>query len=389
MSRATILFGAGAENCFGICDGSKFAHKVVGIDASEMNKAIYEFYKKKIKLLTGELKDWYPYLFKEVSRNDENLRKRFWEACIRKKLLDTKEILNMKKDYDKEVEEMLKALESDENEAERKKIENEYTSYMGIIDENFHTLIAPRVLGPQKFCSVLAYYTRAYLEIVRGLLQGNDEMEYYKQILENPDGIVKKIEKSLSTDQRFHQNCSYYSILKKYNNHCKVITTNYTPICEEITDVDKDDIAYVHGKIGWFESAYRRKVYDVNHCDEKLPDDDLLFPYLFIQSGIKPVIEEKQIKEYGKAIQFLEDTERIIVVGYRINADDNHLNAMLSSAIRRKNKTFCYLDFDDKSEDEILHRLHIDRNEIECFSYKKINRENCFDVFEEVIKDIN
>ena len=392
--KTLIIFGAGAECCFGICNGMDFAHKVVGIkttEMEEMDEVIAEYYKGKLKKTSGQLKVWYPDEFKDVPFSDERLQVRFLEACIKKKWLDDGDSTDSKGtkiDYEEKTKKKMEELENNKDEINR--IENDYTSYMDLIDEYFHTLIAPRMLGPQKFCSVVAYYTRAYLTIVQGLLkenkEGNEEggsQKKYESILDRPKEVLYDINSAIDHSARYDIQ-SYYSILKKYKEKCSVITTNYTPLCEKIAGLEECDIAYVHGKIGWFESAYRRRVYDVRN--DELPEDDLLFPYLFIQSGVKPIIEEKQLNEYGKALNFLQNAERIIVVGYRVNADDNHLNAILSNALYKGDKTFCYLDFENSGAEKILQRLRLDRDEIKGYIYKTINNGNCLDEFEKLLE---
>ena len=61
---------------------------------------------------------------------------------------------------------------------------------------------------------------------------------------------------------------------------------------------------------------------------EELPSNELLFPYIFIQSGIKPIVEEIIINEYSKAISYLKEVDKIIIVGFRLNYDDNHINSL-------------------------------------------------------------
>ncbi|MEG0276763.1 MAG: hypothetical protein RR630_07030, partial [Coprobacillus sp.] len=53
------------------------------------------------------------------------------------------------------------------------------------------------------------------------------------------------------------------------------------------------------------------------------------FPFLLAQSMIKPIIHPYQIKEYHKAIESLENANFLVILGYGLNEDDNHVNALL------------------------------------------------------------
>ena len=52
------------------------------------------------------------------------------------------------------------------DEAEKDDIIDKNSSYMGILDERFYTLIHPRVLGIEKFWTVVHCYWHAYLTLV-------------------------------------------------------------------------------------------------------------------------------------------------------------------------------------------------------------------------------
>lgn len=383
-----FLFGAGAENPFEIIDGKEFAKTVVGINCENMNNAIYDHYKS---VENG----WYPDYHTNL-KSDVNLVK----AAIRKKLLDeyivedeskrnkkdesdNKEDESTKKNYDEEAKRQFEEIKNDET--KKDEIISEYTSYMGLLDEYFHTLINPRPLGPYKFWNVITCYTRAYLSIIK-CFYGDKQWtkEDYSNILNDPIKAIKNVKMAAQNMSSKKEN--YYDVLKNLNYNFKVVTTNYTPLCEIKTGVKSRNIAYVHGKLGWFEDPYTWSVYDVNDENFEVPKDSILFPYLFIQSGVKPIVERKQICEYYKMIRFFDKSSKIIITGYRINCDDNHLNGMIRNCIMRNQKVI-YLDFDKNSNREkILNRLHINAD-IQNFIWKPINSENCIGEFKNAIEN--
>lgn len=370
MKKTTILFGAGADRQFDISGGKNFARNVLGINTTNLNDAIKKFYNK------GNFSShnsWYP-KYQEKAWKDKDLL----EAAIKKYILDEKTKINTRKDYTEQI--IRKRTNMTEKEKER--VLDQHTSYMGILDERFHTLIAPQALGPYKFWSVVQCYTRAYLSIVGEILyekaiEDISTDEYY-HILEHPKETIERINNACLSP-RFFDPESYYSILKTHKNIC-VVTTNYTPCCEKISEVHPEQIAYVHGKLGLFESPFEWQIYDAKN--DLLPKDELLFPYLFVQSGIKPIVDRTQIQEYHKMLNFFDSSERIVIVGYRINADDNHINGMLRSAIITGKKKVIYLDYDKNSSEDIIRKRLRLTNESKNFIWKPINEKNSLSVFE-------
>ncbi|MBP5311321.1 MAG: hypothetical protein J6112_00605 [Clostridia bacterium] len=110
------------------------------------------------------------------------------------------------------------------------------------------------------------------------------------------------------------------------------------------------------------------------------------FPYLFIQSGVKPVVERTQIEEYAKMVKFFDESDKIIVLGYRLNYDDNHINSIIRSAVKQ-NKEVVYLSFNDKKVAPLSNKEVHDKLKLPmiCPSLKffEIDGSNASRVFEE------
>ena len=376
MKTSCVLFGAGADIPFRISGGREFAFKVLGIDTDDMNSAIKKYFRE--KLPNYEHNTWYP-PYDPMKWEEKDLV----EAAVRKNLLSSMEdTIQFKKEYDEQVKANVKKWMQSGKEERYKFIENN-TSYMGLIDEKFHTIISPKVLGPKKFWSVISCYIRAYLLIVGDIIAKKKNQtlnkDDYEEFLRNPAEAIKNID-SFCDSQKAKE--SYYSILSNVtDNDIRIITTNYTPLCQSISGVSDDKIAHIHGKLNWFESPYNLKIYDVPR--ETLPNE-LCFPYLFIQSGIKPIVDAVQIREYAKMLRYLEDSDQLIIVGYRLNSDDNHINGIIRSYLEKKEVVF--LDFEEKTEKEekakesnILRKLRVDSNK--NFKYIKINSSNGYSVF--------
>lgn len=360
-----VLFGAGAEQGFGLSGGEDFARKVLGLDASSLNDAIEDHYKE---LLKNEGDNWYPN-FVNTNWKTETLLK----AALSKKYLD--ESFDTKTEYESKIKNEIKETENDT--VFQNNIIDSYSSYMGIIDGIFHTLINPKVLGPKRFWRVVICYSRAYAYLIGKMCQPETvSKDLYYRILSDW-AFTKETMRNFADLHKSDE--SYYSIIKEYSD-IKVVTTNYTNLCETISGIKEDDIAYVHGKFGWFESPKELTTYDA--FNEPLPST-LVFPYIFIQSGIKPIVDHRQLAEYSKMLKFVDEADAIFVLGYRINLDDNHINSILKTAAL-KGKKLIYFDFDDLEKTVILRRLRLK----DCSNLRvvKINADNSFENFERELK---
>lgn len=371
----TILFGAGAEVDFGLSGGADFAKKVLGIESDELKKAVDGY----LKHITKKYKDcWYPDCSSKKWEEEKII-----EAALRKKFLD--EEFNSKKKYDNKVKKEVKRLTKEPKKwQEIQDLIDQNTSYMGILDESFHTLINPRVLGPRIFWRVVECYTRAYVYLM-GQMYNNDTKrnltEKYKDILNTPNEVFERMHEFAKPKLDFD---SYYKIIRNNDKEkrIRVVTTNYTTLCEEISGLCEDQVAHVHGKFGWFESAKKLQVFEVGK--EELPKD-ILFPYIFVQSGVKPVVDEKQLREYAKMLNFFDDSQVLFIVGYRINYDDNHINSLIRSFLKKEKKVV-FFDYDEQlGRNNVFKRLRLDNSG--QLEYVKIGKKDCLKTFRDKLDE--
>jgi hypothetical protein len=213
----------------------------------------------------------------------------------------------------------------------------------------------------------------------------DDDVEW---IMNNP---VKSHRKMWTTARQYKKDDSYYKIIRECNgtSEINVITTNYTPLCSAITELcEKRFIAYVNGSFRWFEQAKEMRILDVTKADEDFSKKDY-FPFIFLQSGVKPIVSSVQIEEWHKAISFLKDAERLVIVGYRANCDDNHLNSIIREYIL-KGKEVIYLaydaDYKEKTRFFNSFRLEQKKDGQENVRIEHVCKNNAIDIFESYIK---
>jgi len=148
-------------------------------------------------------------------------------------------------------------------------------------------------------------------------------------------------------------------------------------------------IVYVHGRLNWFECPYTLQVYDSqDEADQNAFNNYLLFPYIFIQSGIKPVVERKQLNEYRKALKFFDEADELVILGYNLNVDGNHLNSLFHSFVLRDGKKVTYFNYNNEDfiEQYLKQRLRVYESEKVNVEIININGQNGLEVFEDFVK---
>lgn len=160
--------------------------------------------------------------------------------------------------------------------------------------------------------------------------------------------IFEKLRKPYDID--FSNGC-YYSILANSGIDCNIITTNYTDIVNAFADRGGDDIVYLHGKMTLFEDLKSLSVFDcrtLQNTNTKLSRNNQFsntIPFILIPSGVKPIICQRQIQEFAKFIHALDQSEYLIVLGYRFNSEDNHINSIIAEWLRRRHRKLLYLNY--------------------------------------------
>ena len=257
------------------------------------------------------------------------------------------------------------------------------------LDEKFNSLRDIKLCSNSK--RVINAYFTVFLLMFESLYEITESFEWtYKTIFEK---LNMSYDISCSTE-------NYYKILAESNIECSIATTNYTDVIR--TETGKEDIVYLHGKLTWFESLSSLSVYD---CTKSNDREDLenkigpetIIPFIMIPSGVKPLICRKQIKEFNSFIDNLEQSQYLVIVGYRFNSEDNHINSIIAEWLTGQNRKLIYLNFDGDTDLSFFKRCNIDINnrlddmkDIKGLNYKifniAIDKHNGRTVFKDVLE---
>ena len=187
--------------------------------------------------------------------------------------------------------------------------------------------------------SIVGAYLTILLEMIHSVYQSQFEES---SPIKEWNTLFELLEKQYPLRER--KDNSYYEILRKADlDSCsyKLATTNYTKyIYDACNDIDENQIAFLHGKLTWFEDRKNLIIYDLENSSDKenlntiVDKNDTLIPFILIPSGVKPIICTKQLLEYAKFIHQLEKSNTLCVLGYRLNSEDNDINSIISKWLR-------------------------------------------------------
>lgn len=270
----------------------------------------------------------------------------------------------------------------------------------GSLDSYFHTIIDPYKYGPIKFSRIFNYYWACYFTILHDVLkffiqQGKIEFESYftaegqlnyLMVLRNLQQLTKMLYNINVSD--IAPTDSYYQLihqeLQKHKDKVQcagVITSNYYKFAEIVY---KEPI-YLNGQLNLFE--YPELLEVVNIADQEYTDR-ILFPFVFGQSLVKPIVNPVQTEAFHRFNNLLNGNNSVdilVIIGFNINEDDNHINAFLHQYVQKGKKLIVVTK--SKPED-IAKRLKCSGSEpkIHTVAYGN-NQKTVADLFDKITNE--
>lgn len=364
-----FLFGAGAEAAYQLPLGEQFTLETILNKRADMYEELKVFYED--RMVSDYIQTYRKeYLFKKTSNSFYEMIYRALKQC--KEDLpngnidnETQEFLKFYYDshtprndtkltFRENVVEVMynyitKSISTNPNRNHYKyKSIFERMTYYGTVEKDFSSIIDPNGAGLIQFWRFVNYLWSAFFSITLPLLDNSElfmnkiyypqyEVNKYQAVLQNLNDVVSFLYSNeyLNSVQQF----GYYGKLqKKFAERINcALTTNYTPFVKNIFN----KTAYLAGELSLFEYPHQLEVKDITKSS--LTKKSFVFPFLLTQAPVKPIIEPKQIKQYSKMYTALNNSKHLIILGYNINNNDNHINAYIREFVR-KTKThliFC------------------------------------------------
>lgn len=224
----------------------------------------------------------------------------------------------------------------------------EKLSFYSTLDSDFNYLRLPNIYK-KECCNVMKLYYSAYLSILEAIIN----KEYYQKLISSNASIDKneyynEYKKGIKSVINEHNGTTYYDIMKKYIASIDaIITTNYTYIIDEILSEEK--CFHIHGTMEEFEGLETKNVYKLT----EIPNNEIVFPYILIQSGVKPIINQKEIETFFRAFNKLKDANIIIVLEYSFSSDDEHVITVFKELLKDNARRIYYFNYVEKAKDKI------------------------------------
>lgn len=162
----------------------------------------------------------------------------------------------------------------------------------------------------------------------------------------------------------------YYHDILAIKDKCKINaigTTNYNSFIEEIT---QEKVFYLNGSVNDYYDPYLNKIVSV---EENSIKNHIVVPFLFTQSGIKPLTSVKMSERYVELFHKFKDADIICICGFGFNSDDGHINGMFRELIEDYGKEITILDFADGNQYNEKNRKIYYQNKLRLDNRKGIN----------------
>lgn len=393
----TFLFGSGADSDYNarLKSGASFARVL-----------LLDMYAKERRQLVGE--NYANYKLIHPNSTKVFLQSVASNKELARKMLENEDVDKCMSYYEKGSNEVkydiiqgicktwLNALKSEYTDEDKVcKFFLEHAVFFDSLDEKFNSLrVIPHNKNAKK---VINAYLSIYILMLQSMFDFEKDFEWtYSNII----NLLTDENRTLPpTDEKNN----YYSILKNSALEYNVATTNYTNFVESSTS---KEVVYLHGKMTWFEDLKHLTIYDCTiESERKKIEDNIenIIPFILIPSGVKPLICSKQIEAFHNFIEQMNQSNLLVIIGYRFNSEDNHINSIINEWLYSSNDNkLIYFNFEESVDFNelgwLIEKTDVEKMEFsdECslkISDKRIsnivvNETNCHKAFEMFLKKL-
>lgn len=143
--------------------------------------------------------------------------------------------------------------------------------------------------------------------------------------------------------------------LKEYFDLSAIGTTNYNNFVQQVITETVIDVPIYHlnGSVNEYYDPYKNEILtDPTEVDKK---DRILVPFIFTQSGVKPLTSVGMSRKYVNLYDHFVNSDAVCVIGYGFNGDDGHINGMFRSLVEQENKRLFIFHYsnDNRTEQQL------------------------------------
>lgn len=204
---------------------------------------------------------------------------------------------------------------------------SEALDYQALIDSHYRYLYKPKAEWA-KFCkiSIFLYTARNYI-----------------------------LRKASACQEAINNGSGYYHDLLKVNPEDVIITsigtTNYNNLIEDV--VITKNVIHLNGNVDDYYDPYSNKIQSLT-LEQLKEQDRILVPFIFTQSGIKPLTSVEMARKYVQLFDAYKSSDVIVAVGFAFNGDDGHINGLFRELLDEHGKKIIVICMrGDKSDDDL------------------------------------
>lgn len=147
----------------------------------------------------------------------------------------------------------------------------------------------------------------------------------------------------------------YHDLLKlKSNKICvkSIGTANYNNLVRDVLKDDLPDlkVSHLNGSVNEFYNPYLNTIVELNE-DALSKQSHIVVPFIFTQSGIKPLTSVRMSRRYVELYDDFLDVDAIVVVGFGFNSDDGHINGLFRALVDDERKNLIVVGYDSGQVD--------------------------------------
>ena len=252
--------------------------------------------------------------------------------------------------------------------------------YQMLVDNYFRYIMSPKT-DWAKFTKMFLFLRAAYDAITSKentlsdeALEKKKKNSYYQDIINELKKDNASVEIKALASTNYHD---YYGRLVKLHNESAI---EGGPLDEASLEARFGKVMRLNGGVGEFYNPYknslvkREPVKTTTKQDNKenlfLYQDQLVTPFFFTQSGIKPITAIDVSCLYTEMYSKFKESDIIVVIGFNFNSDDNHINTIIRDLVENHNKTLVIVTVDADNEEalkvkteDIHYKLRIDNKE--------------------------
>ncbi|WP_242698181.1 SIR2 family protein [Bacillus sp. SD088] len=157
-------------------------------------------------------------------------------------------------------------------------------------------------------------------------------------------------------DEKISDGPGYYHDLLTLKEHFElksIGTTNYNNFVQQvISETAHYDVPVYHlnGSVNEYYDPYKNTI--LTEPSEEDRKDRILVPFMFTQSGVKPLTSVAMSRKYVDLYDHYVNSDAVCVIGYGFNGDDGHINGMFRSLVEIEDKRLFIFHYKNDNQTE-------------------------------------